>query len=203
VAEGAGNLRKQIDNIRAHGVPAVVAVNAFATDHPSEWRTILEVAASMGVPAAVSRHFDQGGRGAVELAEIVAEAAQQPSAFHPLYPDGAPLREKIDTIARQIYGADGVQYAAAAGRQVDAYERQGLGHLPVCIAKTHLSLSFDPTLVGTPTGWTLPVREVRAAVGAGFVYPICGDVRTMPGLGAHPAANRIDVADNGDVIGLS
>jgi formate--tetrahydrofolate ligase len=203
VLEGAANLRKQIDNIRTHGVPAVVAVNAFATDHPSEWRAILEVAASMGVPAAVSHHFSQGGRGAAELAEIVAEAARVPSTFQPLYPDDAPLREKIDTIARRIYGADRVEYAAAAAQQIDAYERQGLGHLPVCIAKTHLSLSSDPTLVGAPTGWTLPVREVRAAVGAGFVYPICGDMRTMPGLSSHPLAQRIDVADNGDVIGLS
>jgi formate--tetrahydrofolate ligase len=203
VLEGAANLRKQIENIQAHGVPAVVAVNAFATDHPSEWRAILEIAASMGVPAAVSHHFTQGGRGAVELAEIVADVAQRPSAFHLLYPDDAPLREKIDTIARRIYGADRVEYAAAAGHQLDAYERQGLGHLPVCIAKTHLSLSSDPALTGAPTGWTLPVDEVRAAVGAGFVYPICGNMRTMPGLGAHPAAQRIDIADNGDVIGLS
>jgi formate--tetrahydrofolate ligase len=203
VVAGAANLRKQIENIQAHGVPAVVAVNAFTTDHPSEWRAILEIAESAGVPAAVSHHFTRGGRGAVELAEAVAEAAQRPSAFHPLYPEDAPLREKIDIIARRIYGADRTEYSSAAGRQLDEYERQGLGHLPVCIAKTHLSLSSDPTLVGAPTGWTLPVDEVRAAVGAGFVYPICGSMRTMPGLSSHPAAERIDIADDGDVIGLS
>jgi formate--tetrahydrofolate ligase len=203
VHEGAANLRKQIDNIRVHGVPAVVAINAFPTDHPSEWRAIAEIAESVGAPVAVSHHYDRGGRGAVELAEAVAAAAEGPSAYRPLYPDHAPLREKIETVARRIYGADAVSYAPAAARQLEAYEREGLGRLPVCIAKTHLSLSSDPALVGAPTGWTLPVREVRAAVGAGFVYPICGDVRTMPGLGSHPAAERIDLAENGDVVGLS
>jgi formate--tetrahydrofolate ligase len=203
VHEGAANLRKQIENIRAHGVPAVVAVNAFPTDHSSEWRAIVEIAESIKVPVAVSHHFIHGGRGAIELAEAVAEAAQQPSAFQPLYPARAPLRDKIEAIARRIYGADRVEYASAASRQLDAYERYGYGELPVCIAKTHLSLSADPTLCGAPTGWTLPVREVRAAAGAGFVYPICGDIRTMPGLGTHPAAEDIDVADNGDIVGLS
>jgi formate--tetrahydrofolate ligase len=203
VYAGAANLRKQVDNIQAHGVPAVVAVNAFRTDHPSEWQAIVEIAESMKVPVAVSHHVTQGGRGAMELAEAVAETAERPSQFRPLYPDDAPLRDKIETIARRIYGATRVQYAPTAGRQLDTYQRQGLGELPICIAKTHLSLSSDPTLTGAPTGWTLPVREVRAAVGAGFVYPICGDMRTMPGLGSHPAAERIDLADNGDIVGLS
>jgi formate--tetrahydrofolate ligase len=202
VYEGAANLRKQIDNIQTHGVPAVVAVNAFPTDHPSEWQAIVEIAESLKVPVAVSHHFTRGGRGAVELAEAVAEAAEQPSAFRPLYPDQAPLRDKIEVIARRIYGADRVEYAPTASRQLDSYERQGLGRLPVCIAKTHLSLSSDPTLTGAPSGWTLPVREVRAAVGAGFVYPICGDMRTMPGLSSHPAAQMIDLADGGDIVGL-
>jgi formate--tetrahydrofolate ligase len=203
VHEGAANLRKQVDNIRVHGVPAVVAVNAFPTDHPSEWRAVMDIAESMNVPAAVSHHFTDGGRGATELAEAVAEAAERPSTFRPLYPADAPLRDKIETVARRIYGADRVEYAPVAGRQLDAYQRQGLGNLPVCIAKTHLSLSSDPALTGAPTGWTLPVREVRAAVGAGFVYPVCGDVRTMPGLGSHPAAQVIDLADNGEIVGLS
>lgn len=203
VHEGAANLRKQIDNIRAHGVPAVVAVNAFPTDHPSEWQAVLDVAESVHAPAAVSHHFTHGGRGAVELAAAVAEASGQPSDFRPLYPDQAPLRDKIETIAQRIYGAGRVEYAPTADRQLDSYERQGLGRLPICIAKTHLSLSSDPSLTGAPTGWTLPVREVRAAVGAGFVYPICGEMRTMPGLSTHPAAEVIDLADNGDVVGLS
>ena len=115
----------------------------------------------------------------------------------------ASLREKIETIATRVYGADGVDYSPAAARQLDRYEHNGFGALPICIAKTHLSISSDPALKGAPTGWRLPVREVRASVGAGFVYPICGDMRTMPGLPSHPAAERIDIDENGDVVGLS
>ncbi|HET8662347.1 MAG TPA: formate--tetrahydrofolate ligase [Micromonosporaceae bacterium] len=203
VLEGAANLRKQVENIRLHGVPVVVAVNAVPSDHPSEWRAVAEVARELGVRVAVSQHFTQGGPGARELAEAVAEAADEPSAFRFLYPAEAPLRDKIETIARRVYGAGRVEYTPAAGRQVDAYQDLGYGALPVCIAKTHLSVSSDPHLTGAPTGWTLPVREVRAAVGAGIVTPVCGDIRTMPGLGAHPAAQRIDVAEDGNVTGLS
>jgi formate--tetrahydrofolate ligase len=203
VHSGGANLRKQIDNIRVHGVTPVVAVNAFPTDHPSEWRAISEIAESMGVRVAVCTHFADGGSGAVALAEAVAEAAREPSEFRLLYPDDATLRDKIETVATRMYGADGVSYTPQAARQLDTYERNGFGHLPVCIAKTHLSLSSDPALKGAPTGWTLPVREVRASVGAGFVYPICGDMRTMPGLGTNPAAFSIDVDDDGTIVGLS
>jgi formate--tetrahydrofolate ligase len=203
VHSGGANLRKQIDNIRVHGVTPVVAVNAFPTDHPSEWRAISEIAESMGVRVAVCTHFADGGSGAVALAEAVAEAAREPSEFRLLYPDDATLRDKIETVATMMYGADGVSYTPQAARQLDTYERNGFGHLPVCIAKTHLSLSSDPALKGAPTGWTLPVREVRASVGAGFVYPICGDMRTMPGLGTNPAAFSIDVDDDGTIVGLS
>jgi formate--tetrahydrofolate ligase len=203
VHEGAANLRKQIENIRAHGVPVVVAINAFTTDHPSEWRAIAEIAGAMNVRVALAKPVTEGGVGVTELAEAVAEATNEPSTFRLLYPDTAPLREKIQAIACQIYGADGVHYESAAARQIDAYEASGYGSMPVCIAKTHLSLSSDPALTGAPTGWTLPVREVRAAVGAGYVYPICGDMRTMPGLGAHPAAHVIDLDARGDVTGLS
>jgi formate--tetrahydrofolate ligase len=202
VHEGAANLTKQVENIRVHGVPAVVAINAFPTDHPSEWRAITDIAASINVRVAVSRHFAEGGPGGTELAEAVAEAADEPSSFHLLYPARASLREKIETVARRIYGADGVEYDPLAARQLDVYEHNGYGELPVCIAKTHLSISADPGLTGAPTGWTLPVREVRAAVGAGFVYAVCGDVRTMPGLGTHPAAQAIDLDERGDVVGL-
>jgi formate--tetrahydrofolate ligase len=200
---GAANLRKQIENIQMYGVPAVVAINAFPTDHPSEWRAIEEIAASMGVRVAVCRHFAEGGRGATDLAEAVAEAAERPSEFRQLYPDDMPLREKIETIARRVYGADGVDYAAPAAKALDMYERNGYGSLAVCIAKTHLSISSDPTLLGAPTGWRLPVREVRAAVGAGFVYPICGEMRTMPGLSTKPAAHSIDIDEFGNLVGLS
>jgi formate--tetrahydrofolate ligase len=151
---------------------------------------------------AVSRHFAEGGPGGTELAEAVAEAADEPSSFHLLYPARASLREKIETVARRIYGADGVEYDPLAARQLDVYEHNGYGELSVCIAKTHLSISADPGLTGAPTGWTLPVREVRAAVGAGFVFAVCGDVRTMPGLGTHPAAQAIDLDERGDVVGL-
>jgi len=203
VLAGAANLRKQIENVRLHGVSPVVAVNAFPTDHPSEHDAIREVAAAAGARSAVCTHFADGGRGAAELAEAVAEAADEPSDFHFLYPSEASLREKIETVATRVYGADGVEYSPQASRQLDTYEKAGFGTLPVCIAKTHLSISSDPSLKGAPTGWTLPVREVRASVGAGFVYPICGEIRTMPGLGTNPAAARIDLDENGEIVGLS
>jgi len=203
VAAGAPNLRKQIENIRLHGVSPVVAINAFPADHPSEHQMIRDIAAEQGARSALCTHFVDGGRGAIELAEAVAEAAEEPSNFTVLYPDSASLREKIATVATKVYGADGVEYSTLAAAQLDTYERAGFSNLPVCIAKTHLSISSDPTLKGAPTGWTLPVREVRASVGAGFVYPICGEMRTMPGLSKTPAAARIDLDENGEVVGLS
>ena len=203
VLAGAANLRKQIENVKLHGVSPVVAINAFPTDHPSEHDAIREVAAAAGARSAVCTHFADGGRGATELAEAVAEAADEPSDFRFLYDSEASLREKIQTVATRVYGADGVEYSAQASKQLDTYEKAGFGTLPVCIAKTHLSISSDPSLKGAPTGWTLPVREVRASVGAGFVYPICGEMRTMPGLGTNPAAARIDLDENGEIVGLS
>jgi formate--tetrahydrofolate ligase len=203
VAAGAANLRKQIENIRVHGVPPVIAINAFPDDFASEHEAIQQIAAEMGARSAVCTHFADGGRGAAALAEAVAEAADEPASFHFLYPDQASLTEKIETVATKVYGADGVDYSTQALRQLDTYERAGFSHLPVCIAKTHLSISSDPKLKGAPTGWRLPVREVRASVGAGFVYPICGDMRTMPGLGSSPAATRIDLDADGDIVGLS
>lgn len=203
VYAGADNLRKQIDNIRLHGVSPVVAVNSFPTDYPSEHAAIRDVAEQAGARVAISNHVTGGGKGAVELAEAVAEAAEEPADFNFLYPTSDSLRSKIETIATEVYGAAGVSYEPAAARALDDYTAAGFGDLPVCIAKTHLSLSSDPTLLGAPTGWTLPVREVRASAGAGFIYPICGDMRTMPGLGSHPAAESIDIDENGDVVGLS
>ncbi|MBO0873940.1 MAG: formate--tetrahydrofolate ligase, partial [Pseudonocardia sp.] len=203
VHEGGANLRKQIENIRLHGVSPVVAINAFPQDHPSEHAAIADIASSLGARSAVCQHFAEGGAGATELAHAVAEAAHEPSDFRYLYPDEASLREKIETIATRVYGADGVDYAPAAARELDSYEDNGFGNLPVCIAKTHLSISSDPSLKGAPTGWRLPVREVRASVGAGFIYPISGDMRTMPGLGTDPAAHHIDLDENGEIVGLS
>ena len=146
-----------------------MAINAFPDDFDSEHAAIREIAESMGVRVAVCTHFANGGRGATELAEAVAEAADEPSSFQVLYPSEASLKTKIETVATKVYGAAKVEYSAAANRQLANYEKNGFGHLPVCIAKTHLSISSDASLKGAPTGWTLPVREVRASVGAGRV----------------------------------
>jgi formate--tetrahydrofolate ligase len=201
---GADNLRKQIENIRLHGVSPVVAVNSFPTDFDSEHDAIREVAEEMGARVAICNHFSEGGKGAVDLAEAVAEAAEEPTEFRFLYPEEAPLKEKIEAIATRVYGADGVEYDLTASRQLDSYEKNGFGHLPICMAKTHLSISSDPSLRGAPKGWTLPVRQARASVGAGFIYPICGDMRTMPGLSTHPAAHDIDIDidEDGQIVGL-
>jgi formate--tetrahydrofolate ligase len=202
VLVGAANLRKQLENVRAHGVEPVVAINSMPTDYPSEHATIRELAASMGVKSAVCTHFAEGGRGAAELAEAVAEVASKPNSFHHLYPAEASLREKVEALAANIYGADGVDYAPLAARQLDGYEKNGFGNLPVCVAKTQYSLSHDANLKGAPTGFRFPVREARASVGAGFVYLICGDMRTMPGLARNPAAASIDIDANGEIVGL-
>ncbi len=199
---GAANLLAHLAIVRRHGVTPVVAINAIEGDYPSEHAAIREIAESVGVRAAVCTHFENGGKGAVELAEAVVEAAEEPSGFHTLYPDDATLREKVEVIATEIYGADGVDYQPQAASQLDRYERAGFGRLPVCIAKTHLSLSSDPKLLGAPRGWRLPVREARANVGAEFVYLVSGDMRTMPGLSHSPAAERIDIDEHGNVVGL-
>jgi formate--tetrahydrofolate ligase len=172
-------------------------------DFPSEQAAITEVAASMGIRSAVGTHYTDGGRGAAQIAEAVAEVAGSGQAgFRFLYPSSATLKEKIEAVATKVYGADGVDYTPLASRQLAGYERNGFGHLPVCIAKTQYSLSHDASLKGAPAGWRLPVREVRASVGAGFVYPICGDMRTMPGLARNPAAMSIDLDEDGNIVGL-
>ncbi|MBM3717680.1 MAG: formate--tetrahydrofolate ligase [Actinobacteria bacterium] len=202
VRAGAANLVKQVENVRIHGVSPVIAINAFPGDHPSEHAVIREIAESMGARVAVSTHFADGGAGAVDLARAVVEACEEPGAFRFLYPDDVPLTSKIETIATRIYGAARVEYSADAASQLARHEANGFGHLPICMAKTHLSISGDPSLKGAPTGHALTVREVRLSAGAGFVYPICGEMRTMPGLGATPAALSIDLNDDGDVVGL-
>jgi formate--tetrahydrofolate ligase len=203
VEAGAANLRKQIENVKVHGVTPVVAINAFPTDHPSEHEVIRRVAEQMGARVAVATHVADGGAGAIELAEAVVEACEEESRFHYLYDDADSLERKIEKVATTIYGAERVEYTATASKQIQTYEQNGFGQLPVCIAKTHLSISGDPSLKGAPTGHTLTVREARASVGAGFVYPICGDMRTMPGLSKAPAASRIDIDDDGQIVGLS
>jgi len=203
VHTGGDNLRKQLENMKIHGVTPVVAINVFPGDHDADIAAIHEIAAEYGARAATTTHFSDGGSGAAELATAVAEAAEEESNFEVLYPDDMGLKDKIMTVATKVYGAADVEYTAAASKQIETYENAGFGNLPVCIAKTHLSTSHDPKLKGAPTGFTLPVREVRASVGAGFIYPLCGDMRTMPGLGRTPAAQAIDIDADGNIINLS
>ncbi len=202
VRAGAANLVKQIENVRIHGVSPVVAVNAFPGDHSSEHAVIAEVAREAGATTALCTHFADGGRGATDLARAVVEACEEPTDFTPLYADSDSLVDKIVTIATRIYGAASVEFSAEASRQLALYERHGFGSLPVCVAKTHLSISGDPSLRGAPTGHVLSVREVRLSAGAGFIYPVCGEMRTMPGLGANPAAASVDVDADGRITGL-
>jgi len=203
VHQGGDNLRKQLENMQIHGCTPVVAINVFPGDHDEDINAIHEIASEYGARAAVSTHFSDGGPGATDLAEAIKEAANEESDFQVLYPDDASLKDKIHAVATKVYGADGVEYTATADKQIANYTEQGFDNLPVCIAKQHLSLSHDAKLKGAPKGWTLPVREVRASVGAGFVYPICGDMRTMPGLGTKPAAQQIDIDADGNVVNLS
>jgi len=203
VIAGGANLRKQLENMRAFGVEPVVAINSMPGDFESEYKAIHELASSMGIKSAVGTHFANGGRGATEIAEAVAEVANSGKTdFRMLYPSQASLKEKIEAVATKVYGADGVDYAPLADKQLAGYEKNGFGNLPVCIAKTQYSLSHDAALKGAPTGFRLPVREARASVGAGFIYLICGDMRTMPGLARNPAAISIDLDDDGNIVGL-
>jgi formate--tetrahydrofolate ligase len=200
---GASNLRKQIENVLKHGVSPVVCINHFATDAQSEIDAIFQVAKEMGVRCALANHWAEGGAGATDLAQAVVEAAEEPTDFRFLYELNQPIKAKIEAIAREIYGAAEVQYEGKAETQIRQYERSGFGNLPICMAKTHLSLTADPGLKGAPTGFTLPIREVRASVGAGFIYPLVGEMRTMPGLPSHPAAENVDIDfETGRVVGL-
>jgi len=204
VRAGGVNLAKQIENVMSYGVPVVVAINVFPTDTEEEIAAVHEVAMAAGArDAVVARHFTDGGAGAEDLARAVWAAAEEGAPdFHLLYPDDMPLRDKIETIALRIYGADGVDYLPAAAKSLKLYEDMGFGHLPVCIAKTQYSLSHDAKLLGRPTGFRLPIREVRLSAGAGFVTPIAGDMRTMPGLNSRPGGERIDLDDDGNIVGL-
>lgn len=202
VRAGLANLRKHIEIIKGFGVSPVVAINAFPQDHDSEHEVIIELARQEGVRVAVSTHVVDGGVGAAALARELMAACEERAGFHFTYGDDVPLADKIEMVARRVYGADGIDLAPAAAKALHAYETLGYGTLPVVIAKSHLSISHDPAMKGAPTGWRLPVREVRAAVGAGYVYAICGDMRTMPGLSRHPNVERIDLV-NGVITGLS
>jgi formate--tetrahydrofolate ligase len=203
VMAGANNLRRHIANVRQHGVTPVVAANSFPTDHPSELAAIGAIAEEEGAVWAVADPYGGGAEGMVALAEAVRDAADDGSQFVPLYTPDMSLADKIETIATKVYGADGVEYDIKAKRQLASYESHGYGHLPICMAKTQYSFSHNPSLLGAPTGWTLPVREVQLVAGAGYVLPLTGSINRMPGLGMHPAAHTIDIDEDGNIVGLS
>ena len=201
--KGFANLAKHIEIARLFGVPVVVAINRFKYDSPGEIELLQKLSEQTGAYAAVpSNHWAKGGEGAIELAEAVVSASEQPNNFQFLYPLDVSIKQKIEAIATKVYGASGVDYTPEASAQIAAYEKAGFGNLPICMAKTHLSLSHDPALKGVPTGFTLPVREVRASVGAGFIYPLCGEMRTMPGLPSKPVFFKVDIDDDGKIVGL-
>ncbi len=203
VQNGAANMVRHLENLMKFGVNPVVAINVFADDTDKEIAAVREIALAAGATGvSVARHWAQGGAGAAELAEMIVSACEMPNDFRLLYPDDMSIKDKIETIAGEIYRADGVDYAPIANRKIRQYEDQGLRHLPICMAKTHLSLTDNPKLKGAPDGFRITITDIRASAGAGFIYPLCGDVRTMPGLGRSPAAMNVDIDADGKVLGL-
>jgi formate--tetrahydrofolate ligase len=204
VRTGASNLAAHIGIVRKFGIPAVVAINSFPTDTPAEVEAIRDVAIAAGArDAVVATHFSEGGAGATDLAEAVWAATEDPSrSFHLLYPDEAPIGEKILIIVKEVYGGDGIELTPAAQKSLKLYESMGFGNLPVCMAKTQYSISHDASLKGAPSGFTVPIREIRLSAGAGFITPLCGEMRTMPGLPSKPGGEKIDIDPEGNVVGL-
>ena len=205
VEEGYTNLEKQVKNIMIFGVPVVIAINRFASDTERELAIVRKKAIASGVDnAVVSEVWRYGSRGGLKLAKAIIDAAGGGNPnFKFLYPLNMPLKSKIEKIAKELYGAARVTYSAIAEKRLKMYERLGCGKLPVCIAKTHLSLTPDPKIKGTPKGFTLPVKDIHASIGAGFISPICGSIQTMPGLPSNPIGTRVDIDDKGNVSGLS
>jgi formyltetrahydrofolate synthetase len=203
--KGCSNLIRLIGNARSFGIPVVVAVNKFKNDTEAEVDLVRRLAVAAGAEDAVrANHWAEGGKGAVELGKAVIAACEKPSNFHFLYSLELSIKEKIETIVRETYGGAGVEYSPQAEKQIELYTRQGFDKLPICMAKTHLSLSHDPNLKGAPSGFIVPVRDVRASVGAGFVYPLLGTMATMPGLSTRPGYYEIDLdTETGRIIGLS
>jgi formate--tetrahydrofolate ligase len=200
---GVDNLGAHIGIIREYGVPCVVSINAFPTDSDAELASLHELALAAGAETVVvNRGFSDGGKGALDLAEAVVAACDRPNDFHQLTPVGRPLREQIEAIATTLYGADGVDYLPQAEADLSRMDRLGFGTLPVCMAKTHLSLSHDPTLLNRPRGFRLPVRALVPAAGAGFVVVLCGDMQRMPGLGTTPNFTNVDIDAEGRIVGL-
>ena len=201
--KGCANLTKHIENARLFGVPVVVAVNRFTEDTDAEIKLIQEKAVEAGAEGAyLSDVWAKGGEGGTELAEAVVAACEKPLDFKLLYPDDMSIKEKIEAIATRIYGAEGVDYDRVAERKIETFTRWGLDKLPICMAKTHLSLSHDSSLKGRPTGFRVPVRDIRPSAGAGFLYPLLGTFSTMPGLPSKPAALNVDIDGDGRVVGL-
>lgn len=201
--KGIVNLEAHIENMRQFGIPVVVAVNHFTFDTDREIEFIKDRALAAGAEdCQISEVWAKGGEGGRGLAQAVVKAAEKPSSFRFLYPLEASIKEKIETIATKVYGADGVDYTPVAEAKIKQFTEMGYDRLPICMAKTHLSLSHDPTLKGRPKGFRLPIRDIRASVGAGFLYPLCGDMMTMPGLPAVPAGTKIDIDENGVIRGL-
>jgi formate--tetrahydrofolate ligase len=203
LVEGSRNLARHLAIVRAFGVPCVVAVNRWPGDTDDEVSLLRELALEHGARAAeVHTAFEDGGAGAAELAQAVVDACEEPSRFQPLYEDGVPLPHKVEAVAKRVYGASGVFWYPQAEQKAQQYEADGLGRLPICVAKTHLSLSADPELVGAPEDFTLPVRDMRAYTGAGWIVPLCGEISQMPALGPTPAARGVDIDADGKTIGL-
>ena len=203
VAAGSDNLQVHIRNAKRFGIPVVVAVNKFPTDTTAEIELVKKLAMVSGAETAVmSDHWADGGDGAKELAQAVVEACEKPSDFKFLYDLDQPIKKKIEIICKEMYNAADVTYEPLAERQIKSYEENGFGNLPMCMAKTHLSISHDPNLKNAPSGFTVSIREVRASVGAGFIYPLLGEMRTMPGLGSQPAYMNVDIDEDGRVMGL-
>lgn len=203
LAKGFGNLEKHIENVKKFGVPVVVALNEFPTDTENELKFLEDKCNEQGVNVVLSQVWAKGGEGGVALAEKVVELVEDGNAnFKPLYNLEMPIKEKIETIAKEIYGADGVDFASKALKEIEKYERIGLGNLPVCMAKTQYSLSDNPKLLARPEGFKITVKSIRASAGAGFLVVLTGNIMTMPGLPKVPAANKMDILSNGEIIGL-
>jgi formate--tetrahydrofolate ligase len=200
---GFANVRRHLRTISTFGVPSVVAVNRRPGDTREEIELVKRLAKEAGAFAAEANEgFTKGGAGAADLAEAVVEACEQPNTFHQLYHDDEPIQDKIETVAREVYGAKDIYLYPEAEAKIGQFTREGLGHFPICMAKTHLSLSSDPTLLNAPENFTLPIRDIRAYTGAGWLVPLAGDIQQMPGLGKTPAAMNIDIDENGRTIGL-
>jgi methylenetetrahydrofolate dehydrogenase (NADP+) / methenyltetrahydrofolate cyclohydrolase / formyltetrahydrofolate synthetase len=204
VTKGLPNMERHIQNALKYGVNVVVAVNSFKDDKPAEVELVRQAALKAGaMDAVVSTHWMDGGAGAIDLAKAVIKAAEKPSQFKFLYPLEFSIKEKIETICKEIYGAEGVDYSPEAEAKIALYTRLGFANLPLCMAKTHLSFTTDASVKGAPTGFRVPVRDIRASVGAGFLYPLLGEMRTMPGLPTRPVFYDVDLdLETGKVLGL-